>query len=59
MRFRVLYNNGNVKYFQARSNAAGDEVEERLKTIKMKGNIRDFERIDFVKITPDDIMKTV
>lgn len=56
MRFRVLYNNGNNKYIQAKSNKAGDEIEERLKIVKIKGHIKNFERLEFEKVTPNDIL---
>lgn len=57
MRFRIINNNGTERFAQAKSKAAGDEVEERLTTVKAMGKIKGFERLNFDRITPDSILK--
>lgn len=57
MRFKITNNNGTERFVQAKSNKDGDEVENRLKTVKAMGKIKSFERLSFERITPDSILK--
>lgn len=57
MYFKITYNKGKERHVQAKSKAEGMEVEDRLKTIKLQGHIKSYERIEFDRVSPDEILK--
>lgn len=57
MRFKITNNNGTQRYIQAQSNKIGDEVEERLRLCCHELKIKSYQRLEFDKVEPDDIMK--
>jgi hypothetical protein len=57
MFFSITNNNGVIRYVRTSNNAQADEVAARLKTIKLQGHIKNFERLDFAYVKPKDILK--
>lgn len=57
MRYKITNNHGKERFVQAKSNAEGEEVEKRLKTIKDMGKIKSYEHLEFERITPDEVLK--
>lgn len=55
MYFRIINNNGFERFVNGKSNAEGDIIAERLQHCVNIGKIKRFTRIDFEKITPDQV----
>ena len=57
MRFMIVNNKGRTRFVSGVSNAQGDIIEDRLRTIAKYGRIKRYERLNFERITPNDILK--
>tara|TARA_B100001989_G_C24541525_1_gene467880 strand:- start:675 stop:863 length:189 start_codon:yes stop_codon:yes gene_type:complete len=57
MYYRIIGNKGQERFVKAKSKSEGGEVAERLRHVMKQGKIKRFEKVEFDKVTPEDISK--